>query len=583
MNEYDIFVQNRQIQGLYDDSTQTIEMNEAMAIYMKRDKKRMTLPLVIIGEEEDKSIIYGTLEDFPITMYFKKRIINSSKLYDVRPTMSKHFGKDDSMVYHDLTSDGVWEWFPETNFEYMSPHFWNILGYEQRDMDENPNSWMGMLNSEDKEVAMAAFREHTASRGKKPYVCQIRYRHSKERQVHILCRGAVTDWLPNGNPWRMIGTHTDVTDMVEKDAVEAQSKFVARMSHEIRSPLCTILNECESTLPDRETIIQSCTHLLSITDDVLALSKLQSLEMKLDKKEVALHDVFNMCIKRHKKEADKKNIVMRMSSGDLPPKVCLDLMRVNQVLDNLVTNSIKYSSGGRIVLDTEYDFDSSIVTVLVQDDGVGIPDEIKGRVFDEFVQGSNTMQGVGIGLAICKKLSGMMGGDVSVQNTKVGYGTTMRFTFLANMSKNEIEEDSSWVNDIHKVMIVDDMEINRRILTRRLSAMDIFDLDKLEIVEASDGKEAIDIFTEHKGNFDLVLMDCMMPIMDGFSATIEIHNICAKMNIEAVPVVAVTASLSTDIYDKCHNSGMVCVVTKPYTVTDLVASVYTCKTQRKSR
>ena len=120
MNEYDIFVQNRQIQGLYDDSTQTVEMNEAMAMYMKRDKKRMTLPLVIIGEEEDKSIIYGTIENFPVTMYYQQRVIGSSKLYDMRLTMSKHFGKDDSMIYHDLTSDGVWEWYPETNFEYMS-------------------------------------------------------------------------------------------------------------------------------------------------------------------------------------------------------------------------------------------------------------------------------------------------------------------------------------------------------------------------------------------------------------------------------------------------------------------------------
>ena len=579
MNEYDIFVHNRQIQGLYDDSTQTIEMNDAMAEYMKKDKKSMTL-LVIIGEEEDKSIVYGTIEDFPVTMYYQQeRIIGSSKLYDVRPTMSKNFGKDDSMIYHDLTSDGVWEWYPETNFEFMSPHFWNILGYDHRDMDENPASWMGMLNSEDNEIAKTQFREHTSSRGKKPYSCQVRYRHMKERQVHILCRGAVTDWLPNGKPWRMIGTHTDITDMVEKDAVEAQSRFVSRMSHEIRSPLCTILNECESNSPDKDTIVKSCTHLLSITDDVLSLSKLQNLEMKLDKKPIALHDVFNTCIRRHKKEAEKKNIIMRMSSGNLPPRVYLDLTRVNQVLDNLVTNSIKYSSKGKIILDTDYDFDSSIVTVLVEDDGVGIPDEIIERVFDEFVQGSDTMQGVGIGLAICKKLAGIMGGEVSVQNTKVNHGTTMRFTFLAKISEeNQPDEDDSWANDINNVLIVDDIKVNRQILIKRLLVMDIFDQDKLNIVEASDGKEALGIFKKQKGKFDLVLMDCMMPIMDGFSATIELHNTCAKMEIKPVPVVAITASLSSDIHDKCKKSGMVCVVTKPYTVTDLVASVYTCKT-----
>ena len=173
MNEYDIFVHNRQIQGLYDDSTQTIEMNNAMAAYMKKDKKSTTL-LVIIGEEEDKSIVYGTIEDFPVTMYYQQeRIIGSSKLYDVRPTMSKNFGKDDSMIYHDLTSDGVWEWYPETNFEFMSPRFWNILGYDHRDMDENPDAWMGMLNSEDKEIVRTQFREHTSSRGKNRTVARF--------------------------------------------------------------------------------------------------------------------------------------------------------------------------------------------------------------------------------------------------------------------------------------------------------------------------------------------------------------------------------------------------------------------------
>ena len=110
------------------------------------------------------------------------------------------------------------------------------------------------------------------------------------------------------------------------------------------------------------------------------------------------------------------------------------------------------------------------------------------------------MQGVGIGLAICKKLSGMMGGEVSVQNTKVDHGTTMRFTFLANISEDQSDEDGSWVNDINNVLIVDDIKINRKILTQRLLVMDIFDLDKLNIVEATNGKEAIDIFSKHKGN-----------------------------------------------------------------------------------
>lgn len=103
--------------------------------------------------------------------------------------------------------------------------------------------------------------------------------------------------------------------------------------------------------------------------------------------------------------------------------------------------------------------------------------------------------------------------------------------------------------------------------------MKFFDQDKLSIAEACDGQEAVDLFREGAGGFDLILMDCLMPIVDGFNSTVMIHEACREMGLEAVPVVAVTASVSADIQSKCYSSGMSYIVTKPFTERDLIVSM----------
>lgn len=108
-------------------------------------------------------------------------------------------------------------------------------------MEESPDAWIEKIDTEDAKKAMANFAEHSMSKGSVPYYLTVKYRHKDGHTVHVVYRGSVEEWLPDGKPWRIIGTHTDVTDIVLKDSLVAREQFVSRMSHEVRSPLCAVL------------------------------------------------------------------------------------------------------------------------------------------------------------------------------------------------------------------------------------------------------------------------------------------------------------------------------------------------------
>lgn len=517
-----------------------------------------------IAEVGDK--IYGQVNDIPISLLRT----SDSHVWDVAPSQTKQWNVSMEKTYSDLTSDGIWEWYPSVNFEFMSAKFWEILGYDQSDMVEAPEAWLGMLHAGDEPLVLEMYNKHVTSKGEAPYCATVKYKHRDEKTRHILCRGMVTDWMPDGTPWRMIGTHTDVTLHVQREAIMAKSRFVARMSHEIRTPLVAILGECEQDVVDRTIVKHSCEQLLRITDDVLELNKMNAKQV-LRVERVDLFEHLQRCIKRHGKHASGKSIKVRLMMGSIPRKVEIDAVRFNQVVDNLVTNAIKYSPDGtKVTLDVDFVGEDSELQVSVCDQGGGIPQGIRDSLFDEFVQGDSTMEGAGIGLSICKTLSKAMGGDVVVEKTSSD-GTTMLFTSKARELPVDTDVESEM--RIAKVMIVDDMRSNRAILKARLKSLNIFDQDELSIVEACNGQEAVDLFRDEAEAFDLILMDCLMPIVDGFNATVMIHGVCHELGIEAVPVVAVTASVSPDIHSKCYESGMCYIVTKPYTVFDLTVSI----------
>ena len=487
------------------------------------------------------------------------------------PANTKKWKKESDIVsLTNITSDGIWEWFPQTNFEYMSTRFWNILGYNIDDMDETPDSWLDIINPGDKDIAMKSVFEHFTSKGEIEYKVKVRYTHKDGKEVVVLCRGCVVEWLPNGKPWRVLGTHTDVTDIVKKDALHAKTKFIERMSHEIRSPLCTILNQCElmEDTVDTRVIQDTCKQLVRLSDDILNLSYINSNNvMTLNSKKENLSEVISNCITRHKMESKKKGLKMSVFFDDIPEIVEMDIGKFNQVLDNLLSNSIKYSDHGKIKVEVEYNLETQLCSVTIIDNGIGMHPDFHTKAFEELVQGDETMVGAGIGLSIARSLAEFMKGEVKILNSAPGKGTSMLFTC-------HLPENCNTKNTDFNILIADDMRTNRSILRRRIDYVSQQGIIVTDVVEAVDGSDAIKKFKERNGNYHLILMDCHMPIVDGFGATKEIHRLCKEeYKIKIVPVIAVTASASSEIHSKCSESGMITVVMKPYSESELLKAI----------
>lgn len=582
---YKFFSASSGYKCIYDYKNEKImEINPAMKNLMGTNENIDFDVIFFYKNDTDKFI---TLNGIPCRLHILGKLTDSMCIAEMTPSNTNKWKQNsgDSFVkVMDITSDGIWEWYPLVNFEYMSNRFWTILGYGNDDMEESPDPWMGLIDENDKKTAMSLFKDHVDSHGDKPYRYQVKYTHKEGKTVHVFCRGFVTDWLPDGKPWRVMGTHTDVTDVVKKDAVEAKAVFISRMSHEIRSPVCTIINECELLDMEHKTmvIMDTCKQLISITDDILSLGHLKNSNQPLRCTKEDLYDILSKCTKRHRIQAKKDGLTIRTDIGYLPDFVMVDVGKFNQIIDNLINNSIKNTKKGKIVIEAEYNEETCICSIKIIDTGVGIPSDMRSKIFEEFVQGDQNMTGAGIGLTLVKRFSKIMDGDVVIESSEVGVGTTMLFTSKLSLPGNETETPKiKKVKKEHKsggfnILIVDDMYANRAILKRRLDNLKRMGINYTDVVEAVNGKEAVDKFIEHNGNFQLVLMDCLMPIMDGFSSTTAIHSECDRLGIEPVPVVAVTASLSSDIHSKCFDSGMKYVVTKPYSEHDLLISVKSC-------
>jgi len=198
--------------------------------------------------------------------------------------------------------------------------------------------------------------------------------------------------------------------------------------------------------------------------------------------------------------------------------------------------------------------------------------ELQSKAFEEFVQGDDTVQGSGIGLSLARKIAKFLGGDVVLVNSELGKGSTFEFSSIMHVDKTSMGNMKRMT-----VLIVDDIGTNRVILKRRLQCLRDMGMVITDVIEAVNGKEAVEMFKKHGGNINLVLMDCHMPVMNGFLATTEIHKYCVKdIMIPPVPIIAVTASVSNELHDKCLTHGMIGVVVKPYSENDLLFAIVSC-------
>ncbi|CAM9449216.1 unnamed protein product, partial [Hapterophycus canaliculatus] len=451
-------------------------------------------------------------------------------------------------------------------------------------------AWTPLVNPADLMRTMSCFDTHVNTKGASPFNVNIAYTHANGQTVQVKCRGAVVEWLPDGTPWRVLGTHTDITKISE--AADAKVAFVSRMSHEIRTPVCAILNECEVMAVEgghKTAVIEdSCNQLLSLCNNILTLEKVfQKRVVGTPTTSISAKEFLRKAVRRHSREARKRGIRLGegVMHGAQPPRnLMIDVSKCNQVVDNLVSNAIKYTQAAGSVFTSGADLEKEKeedggwqVEVLVKDTGVGIHAKDREAIFDRFEQANSSMQGAGLGLSISRELARLMLGDVTLAQTEPGKGSTFLFSFSAALdaenknilpvedttadSKKIVQEDGV-LKTIFRVLSVDDIVVNRKIMRRKVLAIEdqLMRIDaggiKVEVVDAVNGLDAVMVFRDAMGKFNVVFMDCLMPEMDGFEAARTIHRMCDEWGIARVPIVAVTASVSSAIHEESRKAGM---------------------------
>ncbi len=374
---------------------------------------------------------------------------------------------------------------------------------------------------------------------------------------------------------------------------EAKSRFLANMSHEIRTPLNAIMGMTVIALKSKESekaeeclqkINNASKHLHRIINDVLDVSKIEAQKFELasaafDFKKM----IYNVQELTAAKAAENNQELLIKIADDIPDRIVTDEVRLTQIITNLLSNAFKFSGKGEaVVLEVKLieETENSIqLKVTVTDHGIGITEKQRHRLFREFEQADKGIAaaygGTGLGLAISKNIVELMEGHISVES-EPGKGSIFTFdiwvdktqsnnmdTYDEYMAEPEQEDLSNYT-----FLVVEDIEVNREIIIEFLKNTGV------TCESAENGQEAVEKVKANPGKYDLILMDVLMPIMDGKQATIKIRELETDGRVQhKAPIIALTASAFTEDVEECLRSGMDDHIAKPIEYREFMSKI----------
>ncbi len=518
-------------------------------------------------------------------------------------------------LVHEILRSGMWTMEFDRQGQ-MTSVFWSqdfraMIGYQ--DEEDFPNvlsSWSDLLHPEDHDRVMkeyyATIDDYTGRR-----LYNVEYRLlTKDRGYRWFRAAGKLSRREDGTPITYVGMFVDITESKETDeklqeqhnlleealvkaqrASRAKTMFLNNMSHDIRTPMNAIIgftNLAAAHLDDRELvqdylskIAASSGHLLSLINDVLDMSRIESGRVTIDETVCSLPQVLQDLQSIIRADLETKGLNLCMDDGALiHPYVVCDRLRLNQVLLNILSNALKFTpAGGKISIsaverpgDTA---DTAIYEFCIRDTGIGMAPEFLEHIFEPFERERTStvsgIQGTGLGMSITKNLVELMNGRIAVES-RLGQGSAFLCSFSfrlseapAPLSAPELScppQSADW-----RILLVEDNELNQEI------AMTILEEAGCAVDVASDGAEAVEKVRHSLENpYDVVLMDIQMPVMDGIEATKTIRAL-DDPQLARLPIVAMTANAFEEDRQRVLSAGMNGHLGKPIDVAKMFATL----------
>ncbi len=493
----------------------------------------------------------------------------------------------------DTSPNGVFQANAEGACVYVNQRWCEISGLDEKSSLER--GWVTCLHPEDQEYLVQS------------WIDAVEHQHAWNEEGRLMRPDGETRWVlmgasldinAQGEVNSFVGSVADITERKQmelelqtaKESAEmanhAKSAFLANMSHELRTPLNGILGYTQILQRERsftsqqkdgiDLIHRSGEHLLTLINDILDLSKIEAGRMELYPGDFALGNFLNDIVEMFRVRAQQKSIELRYtSSSHLPDMIHTDEKRLRQLLMNLLGNAVKFTETGYVSLQVSYEVEAQILHVDIIDTGCGIPDDQLTEVFSPFRQIGSVLhkaQGTGLGLSITKRLVEMMEGEIGVES-QVGQGSRFWLRIHAMPStcsfKVHEEQELRYVTAYntldaeqypYRILVVDDTEDNRIVARNLLKPLGF------QVSEAVSGREAIDEARLLKP--DLILMDLMMPVLDGFAATQCLRQ---DSRFKQTPIIAISASVFGEHVQASQEAGCTDFLPKPFKTQQLLA------------
>ncbi|NPD44701.1 MULTISPECIES: response regulator [unclassified Lentimicrobium] len=565
----------------------------------------ISIPVSVITSHGDEKLAVEIMKEGAFDYFPKSEVraeqlrkkINSILQYNEIQNEKSQVEK--SLQKHKLFLQGITQSSPniiyifnmeQREFTYANRNILNDLGFEiSEDEVSGYQSIIEQMNKEDAQAAFKYMQEIAENPDYQNSELEFRLKNSKGDWVWFFNKDSIFSRHKNGHVKEIIGTTINISNLkkveeesanakeVAEKALEIKAEFLSNMSHEIRTPMNAIIGLTDIVLQEPltelvkdnlKTIKHSADNLLVVINDILDFSKIEAGKVKIEKTSFNFiyqleHIEKTMIFKAQQKHLDFNLII----DSDIPEFLLGDPFRLNQIILNLCSNSIKFTDKGHVDIKVKLNRkvgDQVSIHFSVEDSGIGISEDRQKEIFESFTQAdvniTRQFGGTGLGLSITKQLIQLMGGQIQL-TSELEKGSKFFFDLDFTISKSATKEFDA-INYSEKclaglnILVFEDNLINQKVISQILLKWGC----KFQLADNG----LIGIGKMAKESFDIVLMDLQMPVMDGYETTKRIRQGNAGINNIRIPIIALTADAFPETKKKVVDQGMNDLVSKPF-------------------